>query len=260
MTTHFSGLPLAVLIFGACLGSFLNVCIHRIPLGKSVVFPGSSCPGCSRAIPFYQNIPVLSFLLLRGKCGFCGQGISLRYPVVEALTAALTLGLFYKFGPTAAFLFTTALTAVLITITFIDLDHQIIPDIISIPGIVVFSASCLVFPNMTFWDTATGILVGGGIPWTLAAAYYLIRGHQGLGGGDIKLLAMIGAATGVAGVLFTLFFGSLSGTAFGLATGAAQRKKSRMRIPFGPFLSFGALLYLFFGDEIIRWYITLLMS
>ncbi len=243
-----------VFFAGACVGSFLNVCIFRIPEGKSVVSPGSHCPNCKNAIPFYLNIPILSFLILRGRCRHCGQAISFRYPMVEFLTATLTLGLFYKFGPTASFVFWFIFSSTLVTITFIDIDHQIIPDRISLPGIILCSLSFLLLPEMTFQKALLGVLFGGGIPWALAAGYYWIRGQQGLGGGDIKLLAMIGAATGPSGVLFTLFVASITGTVFGLASAVGHKEKSQLKIPFGPFLSFGALLYLFFGQKIILWY------
>ena len=174
--------------------------------------------------------------------------------MVEFLTATLTLGLFYKFGPTISFLFWFIFSSALVTITFIDIDHQIIPDRISLPGIILCSLSFLLLPEMTFQKTLFGVLCGGGIPWALAAGYYWLRGQQGLGGGDIKLLAMIGAATGPSGVLFTLFVASITGTVFGLASAVGHKEKSRVKIPFGPFLSFGVLLYLFFGQELILWY------
>lgn len=245
-------------IFGACIGSFLNVVIHRMPEGRSIVSPPSHCPACNHTIPFYFNIPIISFLILKGKCGFCNTPISIRYPLVEIITGLLTLGLFLKFGLTQAALFYFIFGAVLIAISFIDLDHQIIPDKLSLPGIIFFSTSCLFVPQMCLDSVIWGVLAGGGILYLVALSYYSLRKHQGMGGGDIKLLAMIGAATGVKGAFFTLFTGSVFGTLGGVAAMAMAKKspKRQAKIPFGPFLSLGAILYIFWGEAIIRWYIN----
>lgn len=250
MMTHF-----LLLVFGACIGSFLNVCIFRIPENLSIVFPGSLCPFCKKPIPFYCNIPVLSYLFLKGRCLSCKTPISLRYPLVELLTGGLTLGLFLKFGFGPALFFWLAFVYTLMVISFIDLDHQIIPDIISLPGILIFASSPLFIPEMSFFQVFLGILTGGGILYAIALIYFKLRGNQGMGGGDIKLLAMIGAATGVQGVLFTIFASSLMGTVAGiLSMGLRTEWRQGLRIPFGPFLSLGALVYIFFGEEIILWY------
>lgn len=247
-------------IFGACIGSFLNVVICRMPQGQSIVSPPSHCPVCNHNIPFYLNVPILSYLLLKGKCKFCNASISIRYPLVELTTGIISLGLFLKFGPMPTTLFYFIFCAVLIAISFIDLDHQIIPDKLSLPGILIFSTSCIFVPHMQFVSVIWGILAGGGILYLVALFYYLIRKHQGMGGGDIKLLAMIGAATGVKGVFFTLFTGSVFGTLGGVGalilTKSAQNRQTK--IPFGPFLSLGAILYIFWGDPIIRWYTNFL--
>ncbi|HKL82614.1 MAG TPA: prepilin peptidase [Desulfobacter sp.] len=247
-------------VFGACIGSFLNVVICRMPEGQSIVSPPSHCPACKHVIPFYFNLPIISFLLLRGKCGFCKAPISIRYPLVELITGLLALGLFLKFGLTPAAFFYFIFGAVLIAISFIDLDHQIIPDKLSLPGIIIFSTSCLFVPQMRFLSVVVGILTGGGILYLVALFYYYIRKHQGMGGGDIKLLAMIGAATGVKGVFFTLFTGSIFGTLGGMAAmvPAGKSQIRQAKIPFGPFLSLGAILYIFWGEPIIHWYINLL--
>ncbi len=247
-------------IFGACIGSFLNVVIHRMPEGQSIVSPPSHCPACNHAIPIYCNLPIISFLLLKGKCRFCKAPISIRYPLVELVTGLLALGLFFNFGLTPTALFYFIFGAVLIAISFIDLDHQIIPDKLSLPGIVIFSTSCLFVPQMRFYSVIWGVLAGGGILYLVALFYYYLRKRQGMGGGDIKLLAMIGAATGVKGVFFTLFTGSVFGTLGGATAMALAGKsgKRQAKIPFGPFLSLGALLYVFWGESIIRWYIDFL--
>ncbi len=243
-------------IFGTCIGSFLNVCIYRIPEYRSIISPGSFCPNCSNSIPFYLNIPIFSYIYLRGRCKFCTHPISIRYPFIEALTGAFSILLFFKFGLTPAMLYWFVFISVLITISFIDFDHQIIPDVISIPGIFIFSSAFYFLPEMSLIQSFIGIVGGGGILYAVAAFYYLLKKQEGMGGGDIKLLAMIGAATGIKGVLFTIFAGSLLGTITGISTMLYMRiSDTKFRIPFGPFLSIGAILYIFFGKEVIQWYI-----
>jgi len=251
-------IPIFIFIFGACIGSFLNVVIFRVPEGLSIVSPGSRCPECEKAIPFYWNIPILSYLILGGRCRYCRTGISLRYPAVEALTGVIFLLLFFKYGLTPQTGFWIVFASALIAVSFIDLDHQIIPDIISIPGIVIFTSSTFFIPEMTVLKSITGILAGGGILYAVALAYYLLKKEQGMGGGDIKLLAMIGAATGGTGVLFTLFAGSLLGTLAGGASIALGKRVKSQRIPFGPFLSAGAMIFLLWGEGIILWYFGIL--
>lgn len=252
-------IPIMAFIFGSCIGSFLNVVIHRLPAGLSVVTPPSHCPFCERAIPFYLNIPILSYIVLRGKCGFCKTPISIRYPGVEFLTGMLGLVISIKFGVNPAAFFWFAFGTVLVAISFIDLDHQIIPDRLSLPGIVIFSTSFLFIPEMTWVAVLGGIIVGGGILYAVALAYYFLRKQQGMGGGDIKLLAMIGAATGIKGVFFTLFTGSVLGTIAGVAGLIFDKKRGRQtKIPFGPFLSAGAIIYVLWGKEIIFWYYSFL--
>jgi leader peptidase (prepilin peptidase)/N-methyltransferase len=242
-------------VFGACIGSFLNVCIYRIPRDLSIVFPGSACPACGRTLPFYANIPVISFLVLGGRCRFCKNPISPQYLVVECLTGGLAALTLLTFGLTLEALVWFAFGAALVVVSGIDLAFRIIPDRISIPGIVVFG-----FLSWTVLDRSpvaigAGILTGGGILYSVALVYYLIRKTDGMGGGDIKLLAMIGAATGVTGVLFTLFAGSVLGTVAGIAKMVRQGAPDRqMQIPFGPFLSAGALVYVFVGETVIDWY------
>ncbi len=250
-------LIMSVFLFGACIGSFLNVCIYRIPKKKSIVFPRSFCPNCKNDIPLYLNIPILSYIFLWGKCRFCKNKISIRYPLVEALTGIFALLLFYKFNLGPAFFYWFVFISVLITISFIDFDHQIIPDIISLPGIIIFASSFYFLPEMTIQKAILGILTGGGSLYTVAFFYYLLKKQEGMGGGDIKLLAMIGAATGIKGVIFTIFAGSLSGTVFGILIMISTKIfDTKLKIPFGPFLSTGAILYIFFGEQIITWYLN----
>ncbi len=259
MAISFLSPELIILIFGTCIGSFLNVCICRIPENRSIITPGSSCPDCNSKIPFYYNIPVLSYIFLMGRCKFCKQTISMRYPLIEALTGIFALLLFYKFNLTPAFVYWFVFISVLITISFIDIDHQIIPDIISLPGILIFASSFYFLPEMTIKNVIFGILIGGGSLYSVALFYYLLKKQEGMGGGDIKLLAMIGAATGVKGVLFTIFAGSLLGTMAGIAIMIYTKSAdTKLKIPFGPYLSMGAVLYIFFGNQLIQWYLMFL--
>lgn len=259
MPDYFSIYGLFVFILGTCVGSFLNVCIFRIPANKSIATPGSFCPNCHTDIPFYCNIPLLSYGFLMGRCKFCQHPISIRYPLIEALTGIFAVLLFYKFGLTPAMGYWFVFTSALITISFIDIDHQIIPDIISLPGILIFSSSFYFLPQMAIKDTLLGIIAGGGSLYVVALFYYFLRKQEGMGGGDIKLLAMIGAATGIKGVVFTIFAGSLFGTIFGISiilyTKIADTRN--LRIPFGPFLSLGAILYVFLGKQLIQWYLAI---
>ena len=256
MTDYLISFGMIVFAFGSCIGSFLNVCIYRIPENRSIVFPGSFCPSCKNAIPFYLNIPILSYVFLMGKCKFCKIKISIRYPLIEALTGIFALLLFLKFGLTPPFFYWFVFISTLITISFIDFDHQIIPDIISLPGIIIFASSFYFLPEMTIKDTILGILLGGGSLYAVAFLYYVIKKQEGMGGGDIKLLAMVGAATGMKGVIFTIFTGSLLGTIFGVLIMLYTKiKDTKLKIPFGPFLSAGAILYIFYGEELIQWYL-----
>ncbi|WP_457553577.1 prepilin peptidase [Desulfobacula sp.] len=248
-----------IFIMGACIGSFLNVCIYRIPENKSIVRPGSFCPSCKKPLPFYCNIPLLSYIFLRGRCTFCHCLISIRYPLIEGLTGLFAVLLFHRFGLSTAAGFWFVFISALIIISFIDIDHQIIPDILSLPGILTFASSFYFLPDMTLKDTLWGVLAGGGSLYLVALLYYLLRKQEGMGGGDIKLLAMIGAATGIKGVFFTIFAGSLFGTFFGILIMLYTKiANSKLKIPFGPFLSMGAILYIFWGEQMIRWYLRII--
>lgn len=243
------------LVFGAIVGSFLNVCIHRVPLGVSIVYPPSSCPNCSNPIPFYLNVPIISYVLLRGRCSSCGEPFSARYPVVEALTALVALFTFLRFGPTAEAAVYFVFLSALIVITFIDLDLKIIPDVISLPGIVAGLIVSFFLPYPGALDSFIGAAAGGGVLFAVAWGYYMATGQEGMGGGDIKLLAMIGAFLGWKGVILTLLLGSLAGAVIGSVLMLALGKGSRYAVPFGPFLAFGAAVHLFFGESIISWYL-----
>lgn len=240
---------------GLCIGSFLNVCISRLPQGLSIVHPGSRCPKCGTHIRFYDNIPVLSYLVLGAKCRSCGNSISVRYPAIELLTGAMACGIVLKYGLTFSALIYFLFIAALIVVAFIDLDHRIIPDSISLPGVAAGLLASLVLPQITWTDSLIGTLAGGGSLFAVAMGYYLVTGKEGMGGGDIKLLAMIGAFTGWQGVAFTIFAASATGTAVGLVLMASAGKNLKFAVPFGPFLSLGAVVYIFFGQAIIHWYL-----
>jgi leader peptidase (prepilin peptidase)/N-methyltransferase len=244
----------AVFVFGALIGSFLNVCIVRLPEERSIVRPRSHCPSCGHEIAWYDNVPVLSYVLLRGRCRGCRARISPVYPVVELLTGALAVALWMRLGPTMAFAGYFVFAAALVTVTFIDLDHRIIPDVISLPGIVIGLAVSFVSPLVTPLDSLLGVVVGGGILLAIAYAYQAIRGQEGMGGGDVKLLAMIGAFLGWQSVFVTLMLASLIGSVIGVALMLYQRADAKLAIPFGPFLAGGALISLFFGDRILAFY------
>lgn len=245
----------AVFIFGALVGSFLNVCIHRLPIGESVVFPASHCPHCRQAIQPYDNVPILSYLILRGRCRSCGAGISARYPAVETLTGLAAVAVVCAAGLTAHALLAFAFVCALIVITFVDVDYQIIPDAISLPGIGVGFAAALLLGQPSWTASLAGILLGGGLLWGVAEGYHWLTGREGMGGGDIKLLAMIGAFLGWQAVPVTLMIASLAGTAVGVTLMVVQRRGGRTAIPFGPFLAVGAACALFWGDALIAWYL-----
>lgn len=241
-------------IFGICIGSFLNVCIFRLPAGKSIVHPPSSCPGCGTAIKFYDNIPVLSYFILRGRCRHCHTPIAFRYALVELFGGLMAMCVYVKFGPGIEGIVYYGFIAALLVVTFIDIDHRIIPDVISLPGIVLGFAASFVMPSLNWTDSLLGLLAGGGSLYAVAWGYELITGKEGMGGGDIKLLAMIGAFIGWQGVLLTIFLGSAMGTLVGVTAMLKEKQNMKMRIPFGPFLALGAVISIFFGNELILWY------
>lgn len=244
-----------IFFFGLCVGSFMNVCIYRLPLSKSIADPPRSfCPACNHRIRFYDNIPVLSFLFLGGRCRHCGASISLRYPMVELITGLTAVGVFMNFGPTLQSIVYFVFIAALLVITFIDIDHKIIPNVITLPGIPIGLLAALGLPSVTVTDSVLGLIAGGGSLLAVAWTYRLITGKEGMGGGDVKLLAMIGTIVGWEGVLFTIFASSAVGTLVGLTTILVKGKNMKFAIPFGPFLSIGAITYVFFGRQIISWY------
>ena len=248
-------LYLISIIFGAMVGSFLNVCIFRLPKEESIIWPGSHCPHCKKPIRFYDNIPLISYFLLRGKCRYCKGPISLQYPLVEGITALSSLLLIMKFGPSLSYLTYFAFVSALIVITVIDLYHQIIPDVISLPGIGVGLLASLIIPPITFLNSLIGILLGGGSLFLVATLYQWLFKREGMGGGDVKLLAMIGAFLGWKAVILTILLSSLIGSISGISIMVLKGKNFKYAIPFGPFLSLGAVIALFYQNEIIFWYL-----
>ncbi len=242
--------------FGAVMGSFANVLIHRLPMGLSIVFPGSQCPSCSARIRWFDNIPILSYFILGGRCRACKAIISPRYPLVEALSGFLFAAVVFRFGIQPATVAMALFAWALVVITFIDLDHRIIPDVISLPGTVLGLAFSVVpgFPRPM--DSAVGVAVGAGFLFLILYSYEKIMGEEGMGLGDVKLLAMIGAFLGWQALPVTILVssltGSLVGVGYALIKGESVRK---FPVPFGPFLALGAIVHLFFGVGLIQWYL-----
>jgi leader peptidase (prepilin peptidase)/N-methyltransferase len=247
----------AAAVFGAVIGSFLNVCIHRLPKKKSLLWPGSQCPRCGTPISWYDNIPMLSYIWLRGRCRACNLPISWRYPVVECLNAAGYGLIVWRFGISAMALAYLALWSALIVVSIIDLDHMIIPDRITLPGIALgLVAGTVLLPR--WWDSVVGLVVGGGLLYFIAWISPYLFGKEGMGGGDIKLLAMIGAFLGWQSAVLTVFLGAAMGALVGIILIGIRVVTREAYLPFGPFLSLGAGVVMFFGREIMDWYRTLL--
>ena len=244
-------------IFGAVVGSFLNVCICRLPKGESIVFPPSHCPACGFTLPFYDNIPLISWLILRGQCRSCRGPISFRYPLVELISALLTLFLFKRFGLSLPFGILFIFCSAMVVITFIDLDHMIIPDVISLPGIILGFVFSFFIPQLGWMNSLLGILAGGGSLYLVASLYQRFTGKEGMGGGDIKLLAMMGAFFGWKAIPFIIFISALTGSVIGITLMLVQKKDGKLAIPFGPFLALSSIVHIFYGRQMIHWYLSL---
>ena len=250
-------LYLAVLAFGLVVGSFLNVCIYRLPLKISIAKGRSFCPHCQSKITWYDNIPLLSYLLLGAKCRHCQQPISWVYPLVEALTAALFILSFWKFGLSWQFLSGLILLSALIVITFIDLRHQIIPDLISIPGILLGLVFSFLIPGFHWLNSLIGVLLGGLFFYLLAWGGQLLFKKESLGGGDIKLAAMLGAFLGWQKLILVFFLSSFLGALVGIILIFAVKDfRSKRIIPFGPFLALASLVALLAGDKLLNFYLS----
>jgi len=241
-------LSLSLFIIGAIIGSFLNVCIFRLPEGKSIIHPRSSCPKCGKPIRFYDNIPILSYFILLGKCRDCREAISPQYAIIEALTGFLLVCLYLKYGNTPALPATFIFCAALIVITFIDLEHQIIPDVITLPGIPIFYLASVLIMKLSYLDALLGLLIGGGTLYLISFGYRFFTKREGMGMGDVKLLAMLGAFLGWKSLIFILFFSSFFGALVGVIIILLKKGNMKYAIPYGPFLSAAAVAYIFWGD------------
>jgi len=243
-------------VFGLVIGSFLNVVIARLPEHRSLWRPGSACPSCGAAIAWHDNIPILSYVALRGHCRACSAVIPWRYPVVEAATALLFVAAFERFGATADFVVAAVLLAALIAITAIDLRLQIIPDAITLPGIIVGFLANLATLRVSWVDSAIGIAVGGGIFWAILEGSLLLTGREGMGGGDVKLGAMLGAFLGWKVALLSIFLAVLLGGVVALVLLGSRITGRKDPIPFGPFLAAGGAAGLFCGERLVTWYMS----
>jgi leader peptidase (prepilin peptidase)/N-methyltransferase len=243
-------------LFGTVVGSFLNVCIYRLPKEESIVAPRSRCPACQSPIHALDNIPLVSFALLRGRCRACGASIAWRYPLVEALTGILFALTVVRFGVTLQAAFLLTFLAGLIVISFIDLDHQIIPNVITLPGIPLGILTGFLFRDPPLLDRLIGALAGAGFLYLVLFYGGVLYGQEAMGEGDLNLIAMVGAFLGWKAVIVTILVGCLVGSAVGLSLIAFRRLGRRQHIPFGPFLSLGAVVALFWGDRLIAWYLS----
>jgi leader peptidase (prepilin peptidase)/N-methyltransferase len=245
-------------LLGLIVGSYLNVVIYRLPRRVSTVLPRSSCPSCGAAIRPRDNLPVLSWLLLRGRCRDCKAPISPRYPLIEAATAALFVGCVLYFGVTIAALVAALFGAVLIVLAAIDVEHLMLPDRLTLPGIAVGLALQPFLPWGGFKSALLGALLGGGILLALSGTWFLLRGEEGMGLGDVKMLAMIGAFLGWKGMVVALFAASLLGAIVGVVLLGRSRAGLKTKLPFGAFLALGGLFALFAGAPLVDLYLRLL--
>jgi leader peptidase (prepilin peptidase)/N-methyltransferase len=250
---------------GAIVGSFLNVVIHRYPREESIVFPGSHCPQCNAGIRWFDNIPVLSFIILLGRCRACGARIAWRYPLVELANALFYLAVFLRTGPTVAFVIIAAIISMTITLIYIDADIQLLPDVIDVPGIALgLCAGALglgiLHPDLvlasSLLDSLFGALVGAAIPLVIIGTYWLVRRAEGMGMGDVKMLAMIGAITGWRAVPGVLLGASVTGALIVLPAALRSSHGMRLTLPFGVFLGIAFLGVLFFGPTLSGWYVS----
>jgi leader peptidase (prepilin peptidase)/N-methyltransferase len=246
--------PAGLFVLGLLIGSFLNVCIWRLPRRESLNWPGSHCTTCERRLSWYENIPVASWLALRGRCRSCGAGIAVTYPLVEFVTGTLFAGGYLVYGWTPLLAVRLLFACAMVVLFVIDLRHRILPNVITLPGIVAGLVFSLALPPG--WLAALiGAIAGGGALFLIAEVYYRVRGVEGLGMGDVKMLAMIGAFLGWQLTLVTLMLASLSGSVIGVGLMATGRRDMQAALPFGTFLAVGALVAAVYGDDLLAWYL-----
>ncbi|MBU4376965.1 MAG: prepilin peptidase [Candidatus Omnitrophica bacterium] len=252
------GLKIFIFIMGSVVGSFLNVCIHRLPRNESIVYPPSHCVNCNNRLHWYDNIPFLSYIFLRGRCRFCARTISPRYFIVELTSALLFLALFISFGSSEKFAFMALLVSALIAATFIDFDFQIIPDSITVSGIIIGLIAAYIFPSIfgeisrqkALINSLLGVLVGGGSIYLIGVLGTIAFKKDAMGGGDVKLMAMIGAFLGWKMALLVFFIAPF----FGAFVGIMLKVKYKIEtIPYGPYISLAAIIVIFWGDRILSY-------
>jgi leader peptidase (prepilin peptidase) / N-methyltransferase len=241
-------------LLGLSVGSFLNVCVHRLPRRQSLVHPGSRCPHCGYVLRWYDNIPVVSYLLLRGRCRACRESIAIRYPALELATLLLFLVHGAVFGWSTLLVVRLLFACAMVVLFAIDLEHHLLPDVITLPGIVAGLLFSIVLPPGIV-DSLLGVLVGGGVLWLIGEAYYRYSGQEGMGGGDVKMLAMIGAFLGWKLVLVTLVLSSVAGSLIGVLVIAFRRGGMKYALPYGTFLALGALAASLVGERLVSWYL-----
>jgi len=252
---HYGIEIILIFILGLIVGSFSNVCIYRIPRNESIIFPASHCPKCRSNISLKDNIPLISYILLKGRCRNCKSKISIRYPVVEFLTGLIYLIIYLIYGLSIQSLIYIILSSALVIIAFIDLNEQIVPDVISLPGIVIGFIISFFVPYISFINSALGVIVGGGIILVIGLAGSVIFKKEAMGGGDVKLAAMIGAFLGWRYIIISLFLGFFLGALAGIFLILSKIKNKEDVVPFGPFIILGSFITLLWGEKIISWYI-----
>jgi leader peptidase (prepilin peptidase)/N-methyltransferase len=244
-----------IFILGLIVGSFSNVCIYRIPRNESIIYPASHCPKCCSNISPKDNIPLLSYILLKGKCRNCKSKISIQYPIIEFLTGLIYLIVYLTYGLSIQSLIFIILSSALIIIAFIDLNVQIVPDVISLPGIVIGFIISFFVPYISFINSALGVVAGGGIILIIGLAGSVIFKKEAMGGGDVKIAAMIGAFLGWRYIIISLFLGFFLGALAGIFLIMSKIKSREDTVPFGPFIVLGSFITLLWGEKIISWYI-----
>ena len=248
------GFVVLAAVIGGVIGSFLNVCIYRLPLRKSIVWPASACESCRRELSWYENLPIVSWVVLGAKCRTCKAPLSIRHPIVEALTAIMFGTAAWYYGPTALLASRLVFGCALIVLFAIDLEHHLLPNAITLPGILVGVAFSLV-TEPGWLASVVGAVVGGGMLWLIAEGYYRLRHEEGLGMGDVTMLAMIGAFIGWQLTIVTLMMASVAGSIVGIALIAARKGDMKYALPFGTFLAMGAALAATVGPGLLSWYL-----